>query len=72
MNPVEKVLVVVVIAAILLSNPPILNYVNDYCKTALLTFGVPTLWLYLTTIWSVVILMFIITAVTVKEGVEGE
>lgn len=71
MSPMEKILVVVVFIAILLSNPPILNYVNEYCKKSLLTFGVPTLWLYLTLIWSAVIVVFAITAATTKEEVEG-
>ncbi|MCS7108869.1 MAG: hypothetical protein RMH77_07360 [Sulfolobales archaeon] len=68
----EKILVVAIIAAILLSNPPILTYVNEYCKTSLLTYGVPTLWLYLTSIWGAVVVLFIITAALNGDGGEGD
>lgn len=66
----EKVLIAAAIIAVLLSNPPIITYINDYCKTSLLVLGVPTLWLYLTSIWSTVILIFIIAATVTKEEEE--
>ncbi len=67
MTIMEKILIIVTLIAILLSNPPILSYVNEYCKTHLLTLGIPTLWLYLTSIWTVVIVVFAITVATTKE-----
>lgn len=65
--PTEKILIVATLIAIILSNPPILNYVNEYCKVNPLTFGLPTLWLYLTLIWSIVIVLFVVTAVKTKK-----
>jgi hypothetical protein len=63
----EKVLITIVIIAIILSNPPILNIVNEYCKTHPLTLGFPTLWLYLEVIWTIVIISFAIAALKIKK-----
>jgi hypothetical protein len=66
----EKVLITIVIIAIILSNPPILNIVNEYCKTHPLTLGFPTLWLYLEIIWTIVIISFAIAALKIKKWKE--
>jgi|GEM_PF-1150701 len=66
----EKVLITIVIIAIILSNPPILNIVNEYCKTHPLTLGLPTLWLYLEIIWTIVIISFAIAALKIKKWKE--
>jgi len=63
----EKIFYIIVILAILLSNPPILNFVNEYCKMHPLTLGVPTFWLYLEVIWSIVIISFAIAALKIES-----
>jgi cell division protein FtsL len=59
MSKGEKFLIWAMIAAILLSNPPILIWVNAICKAKPLIFGWPTLWVYLTTVWTAVIVVFV-------------
>lgn len=58
MNRSEKTVLIATLVAIFLSNPPVLNIVNSYCKNNPLTFGWPTLWLYLTVVWTAVIIIF--------------
>ncbi|RLF82209.1 hypothetical protein DRN44_04515 [Thermococci archaeon] len=58
----EKIFFFIVLVALILSNPPVLTYVNNYCKTHPLTLGLPTFWVYLTSVWTVVIVAFGIAA----------
>ena len=58
----EKIFFFIILIALILSNPPVLIYVNNYCKTHPLTLGLPTFWVYLTSVWSIVILAFAIAA----------
>jgi hypothetical protein len=58
MNRYEKVVLISTVIAIFFTNPPILNIVNNYCKSNPLIFGWPTIWLYLTAVWTVVICIF--------------
>lgn len=58
----EKIFFLIVLVALILSNPPVLSYVNNYCTTHPLTLGLPTFWVYLTSVWTVVIIAFGIAA----------
>ncbi|MCD6114527.1 MAG: hypothetical protein J7J78_04440 [Thermoprotei archaeon] len=63
----EKIFYIIIILAIILSNPPILNIVNEYCKTHPLTLGFPTFWLYLEIVWTIVIVAFAIAAIKIEK-----
>lgn len=63
----EKIFYAITILAIILSNPPILNIVNEYCKTHPLTLGFPTFWLYLEIVWTIVIVSFAIAALKIEK-----
>ncbi len=63
----EKIFYVIIILAIILSNPPILNIVNEYCKTHPLTLSFPTFWLYLEIVWTIVIVSFAIAALKIEK-----
>jgi len=63
----EKIFYTIVILAIIASNPPILNLVNEYCKDHPLTWGIPTFWLYLEIIWTIVIVSFVIAAFKIEK-----
>lgn len=57
----------VLIFSVLMVNPPVLNAVNAYCQGTPLTFGFPTFWLWLEFWYGVMILDFLVAAVTLKE-----
>lgn len=57
----------VLLFSVLMVNPPILNAVNAYCQGTPLTFGFPTLWLWLEFWYGVMILDFLVTAIALKE-----
>lgn len=63
----EKLFYAILFFSIAMVNPPILQWVNAYAKNNLLTFGVPTIWLWLEFWFSVMILDFIIAAFTIKS-----
>ena len=63
----EKIFYAIVILAIIASNPPVLNFVNEYCEAHPLTWGVPTFWLYLEIVWTIVIASFAIAAFKVEK-----
>jgi len=58
MNRCEKIVLIATVIALFLTNPPVLNIVNSYCKSNPLTMGWPTIWIYLTGVWTVVIVIF--------------
>ena len=57
----------IMLLGVLMVNPPVLNFVNGYCRNNPLMFGFPTLWLWLEFWFGVMILDFLIAAVTLKE-----
>ena len=63
----EKIFYAIVILAIIASNPPVLSFVNEYCEAHPLTWGVPTFWLYLEIVWTIVIASFAIAAFKVEK-----
>jgi len=63
----EKIFYTIVVLAIIASNPPILSFVNEYCEAHPLTWGVPTFWLYLEIVWTIVIASFAIAAFKVEK-----
>ncbi len=58
MNRCEKTVLIATVIALFFTNPPFLNIVNSYCKSNPLTIGWPTIWIYLTGVWTVVIVIF--------------
>lgn len=63
----EKIFYTIVILALIASNPPVLSLVNEYCKVHPLTLGVPTFWLYLEIVWTIVIISFVIAALKIEK-----
>lgn len=68
----EKIFYIIIILALIASNPPILSFVNEYCRTHPLTLGIPTFWLYLEIIWTIVIVSFVIAAFKIEKWKEIE
>lgn len=62
----EKFFYFVMFVSIVMTNPPILTIVNDYCKINPLTWSFPTMWLWLEVWYGVMILNFLIAAFTIK------
>lgn len=52
---------------LLMTNPPVLGWVNAYSQANPLTFSYPTLWVWLEFGYGIMILAFLIAAATLKE-----
>lgn len=59
----EKFYICVFLIVMLAVNPPILNIVNKYAQENLLTFGYPTVWVWLTFWYTLAIITFLIGAI---------
>ena len=62
----EKVFYFVMLVSLLMTNPPVLTMVNDYCKVNPLTWSFPTMWLWLEAWYCVMIVDFLIAAFTIR------
>lgn len=58
----EKLYIGVFILVLLCVNPPILSLINSYAKDTPLTWGYPTLWIWLQFWYGIGILFFVIGA----------
>lgn len=56
----EKIFYTIIIIALLMVNPPILNIINGYAKTNPLMLGYPTLWIWLQFWYGVVVAAFLV------------
>lgn len=56
----------ILIFAILMVNPPVLGFVNTYCVANPLTFGWPTMFLWLEFWYVVMIVDFLVAAIWMK------
>ncbi len=59
----EKIIYFIFIISLIMVNPPVLNLVNNYSKTKPLTWGYPTLWLWLQLWFLISIIAFLIGAI---------
>ena len=57
----------ILIVGILMVNPPILNLVNQYCIDNPLTFGWPTLFLWLEFWYAIMIIDFLVGVLKIKN-----
>ena len=62
----------IIIAMLIAVNPPVLNWVNEYSKNNLLTFGYPTFWLWLEFWYGLAALSFLIGSLKIKKWKEEE
>lgn len=58
----EKFYLGVFLVVLLAVNPPVLNIINNYARENLLTFGYPTVWVWLTFWYTVAMVVFLIGA----------
>ncbi len=63
----ELLFYIVMIVSVLMVNPPILSFVNDYCVENPLMFQYPTMWLWLEFWFVVMIIDFVIAAFKLKS-----
>jgi hypothetical protein len=56
----------ILIVSILMVNPPIVYWINDYCVAHPITFGWPTMFLWLEFWYVVMVIDFIVAAVKLK------
>lgn len=59
----EKTIYFIFIISLIMVNPPVLNLVNNYAETKPLTWGYPTLWLWLQLWYLIAIVAFLIGAI---------
>ncbi|GFI62097.1 hypothetical protein IMSAG049_01270 [Clostridiales bacterium] len=63
----EKIVYAIFIIVLIMVNPPILNFVNDYAINNPLTFGWPTLLVWLNLWYIIAIIDFLIGAIKIKS-----
>lgn len=63
----EVIIYIILILSLIMVNPPVLNLVNNYVKMKPLTFGYPTLWLWLQLWYIIAIITFLIGAIKLKS-----
>lgn len=63
----EKFYIFVFILVLVCVNPPVLTIVNNYAKNNLLTFGFPTLWVWLTFWYFIATIVFLIGCFTLPS-----
>lgn len=63
----EKILYTILIIAIIMLNPPVLNIVNNYAKKNPTIGNFPTLWLWLQFWYVLCIVAFLIGAIKIKN-----
>ncbi|MDO5016024.1 MAG: hypothetical protein Q4E09_03345 [Eubacteriales bacterium] len=63
----EKAVHLMFIISLIMANPPILGLVNNYAKDNPLTFGYPTMWVWLEFWYAVAIAAFLIGALTIRN-----
>ncbi len=72
----EKIIYFIFIISLIMVNPPVLGLVNNYAKINPLTWGYPTLWLWLQLWYLIAIVAFLIGAIKLgnwqKEYEEGD
>jgi hypothetical protein len=57
---------VVLVISVLMVNPPIVYLVNDYCVANPITFGWPTMFLWLELWYTVMVVDFLVAAIKLK------
>ena len=72
MNKGEKWFFIIIAAMIIAVNPPILNIINNFSENNLLTFGLPTFWLWLEFWYAVGAITFLIAAIKLDKWKEEE
>ncbi len=63
----EKIVYLIFIIVLIMVNPPILNLVNDYAVNNPLTFGNPTVLVWLNIWYVIAIVDFLIGAIKIKS-----
>lgn len=58
---------IILIISLVMLNPPILNIINKYAYKNPLTFGFPTLWVWLEFWYIVLIIDFLVSAIKLKS-----
>lgn len=62
----ERCFWIILVFSVLMVNPPVVYWVNDYCLTHPLTFGWPTMYLWLEFWYIVIIVAFLFSAWKLK------
>ena len=57
---------VILVVSVLMVNPPIVYWVNDYCVQHPITFGWPTMFLWLELWYTVMVVDFLVAAIKLK------
>lgn len=63
----EKLFYLVLVVSLIMVNPPVLGFVNNYAASTPITLGLPTIWLWLQFWYVVMIVAFIVSAVKLKS-----
>ncbi|WP_052447564.1 hypothetical protein [Clostridium polynesiense] len=63
----EKIVYSILLLSLIMVNPPILNYVNNYAVDNPIMFNRPTMYLWLQLWYFIAIIAFLIGAVTIKR-----
>lgn len=66
-NKGEIVFYAILVIALIMVNPPVLSFINEFAATHPITWGYPTLWIWLEFWYAVAIIDFLVAAVKLKS-----